>query len=156
LPVYSPEELAERVNAPAPDNRIYGDGRQIQAWWDRTTRKYDFSKGSPESLQWMLIGTLLSGDFDWYGESTGRTFVSRAYDSAAAIPKVKAPTLMMSVAGDHLEESLQRALALRPDFAHVQIADEHAIITIDHPQRWADAVGGFVRERCGKAQSGRR
>ncbi len=145
-PVYSAQELAERVNAPPADTTIYGDGRQVQTWWHKMVSKYDFSKASPESLQWLLIGTLLSGSD--YGESAGKDFVSRTFDSASAIPKVKVPTLMLSSAGDHLEASVARALKMRPDFAHSHFAGPHSIVTFDRAALWAETVGGFIGKQC--------
>ncbi len=155
VPVYSPQELAERLNAPAADTTIYGDGRQIQAWWQGMLHKYDFSQASPESLQWLLVGSLLAGNVPWYGESTGRTFVSRAFDSAKAIPQVKVPTLMLSVDGDHLQDSVARALKLRPDFAHINFGGPHAIVTFDRPELWANTVGDFVDKQCPAARPGK-
>ena len=154
VPVYSPEEFEERVNAPAPDTRIYGDGRQITAWWQRTVGKYDHLQGSPETMQWLMIGTLLSGDFNWYGETTGRTFISRAYDSVQGIKRVKARTLLMSVGGDHLEDSVRRARQLRPDFERIDIPEQAGLLTFDHPQLWADTVGGFIRRACPRGPTG--
>lgn len=154
VPVYSSEEFADRVNAPPADTRIYGDGRQVQAWWNNITSKYDMSAASPEIMQWLLIGTLLSGNVPWYGESTGKTFVSRAFDSASAIPKVKVPTMVLSSSGDtHLAASVKRTLAMRPDFAHVEFTGPPSITSFDEPKLWADTVGNFVAGRCVKPQA---
>ncbi len=144
VPIYSPEELEERVGAPPPSTEIFGDGRQISRWWSRLSQKYPGLLESPETMQWLLIGTLLSGDFNWYGEDTGRTFVTRAFDSARAILKVRSPTLILGVTGDGLEASVQRALQARPDFTHVEAPGGPGLLTLDSPERWVAAVRDFI------------
>lgn len=148
IPVYSGEELSERLYTSPPDTRIYSDGRHIPLWWNRVVTKQDLSKASPESLQWLMIGSMLSGDVNWYGPSTGETFVTRAFDSVAALRKVTAPTLIMSVKGNSLEPSDHRAMKLRPDFTLLEIPAHHALVTYDDPDLWAEAVGSFARNKC--------
>lgn len=149
IPVYSAEELAERVNTPSPDTQIYSDGRHIDAWWSNLPKR-GLGKASPESLQWLMIGTLLTGDFDWYGESTGKTFVTRTFNSAEAIKAVKAPTLVMSTKGSSLEQSNKRALEIRPDFDFLEMEKKDGFLLFDFPHLWADPVAKFVKQRCGK------
>ena len=149
IPVYSPEELAERVNTPPPDTQIYSDGRHIGAWWSKLPKR-GLGNASPESLQWLMIGTLLTGDFDWYGEDTGKTFVTRSFDSAAAIKSVKSPTLIMSTVGSSLEPSNKKAIRIRPDFDFLEMKKQEGFPIFDSPNLFADPVAKFVRQRCRK------
>jgi pimeloyl-ACP methyl ester carboxylesterase len=147
LPVYSREELQERLVQAPLDTTIWSDGRQIPGWYVRTGKYGD--RMSPELLQWMFVGSALSGDSDWYGESTGRTFVTRAFDAGAALRTLTIPTLLVD-SGDTLAASMQRARELRPDLEHVAVDPAHrgTVVAYDAPDYYVGLIGGFLDARC--------
>jgi pimeloyl-ACP methyl ester carboxylesterase len=152
-PVYSAEELKARLSTKLPDTTIYSDGRQLTSWWQGIQLNgYGLTRGSPELMQWLLIGSLLAGDLNWYGDDTNHRHVTRTFDAADALRRMQVPTFLIN-AGDSLAASMQRAHALRPDFQYLEVAEayQHTVIAYDHPKFWADTVGEFIREHCGAA-----
>ncbi len=147
MPVYSEAELNQRLNAESPDTRIYQDGRHVSAWWKNIQQRRALNDTSPESLQWLMIGTMLAGDGLYAGEAS-KTFVTRTFDAARAIEKVKAPTLLVSVGAETSENWARRAMKVRPDFDHQALPKGGALIPYDRAAEWASAIGGFLSKNC--------
>lgn len=148
-PLYSEEELAAQLAAPAPDTRIWADGRHATERWQarRAARKLD--RASPEALQWQMVGTLLMGDpGGWWPGAGAGDYVSRSFDSAQAVRAVKAPTLLISLRDDAMLRHVERIRALRPDFRIASLEVGHSMVPYDDPQPWATAVIAFLRQDC--------
>ncbi len=75
----------------------------------------------------------------WYGHSA-----SYSYNHAAALAKLRHPTLIMTNTGDEIYAAAQRTRALRPDFAYRELAGGTVDIVDQQPAAWAEAIAGFL------------
>ncbi len=148
-PIYSAEELAAQLAQPAPDTRIWADGRHLTERWQARRAARKLKNASPEALQWQSIGTLLMGDPGrWWPGAGGGDYVSRSFDARRAVVELRAPTLILRLQEDRMNIYADRILALRPDFRTVALEASHAMVPYDFPEPWAKAVIGFLREGC--------
>jgi pimeloyl-ACP methyl ester carboxylesterase len=76
----------------------------------------------------------------WYGHHAA--FV---YDHAAALKKIKQPTLILTNTGDQIYENAKVAKQIRPDFAFVELQGGGVDIVDQQPEAWADAVANFLK-----------
>ncbi len=68
------------------------------------------------------------------------------YDHAAAIKKIKHPTMILTNTGDQIYENAKQAKQMRPDFAYTELQGGGIDIVDQMPQEWADAVAAFIKE----------
>jgi len=76
----------------------------------------------------------------WWGHH-----VAYRYDHAAAMKRLKHPTLILSNTGDDIYELAQRARTLRPDFYYVELQGGTHDIVDQQPEAWSDAVVAYLR-----------
>jgi pimeloyl-ACP methyl ester carboxylesterase len=148
-PLYSEAELAQQRVAPAPDTRIWADGRHVTERWQARRNARRLDEASPEALQWQLVGTLLMGDPGrwWPGAGAG-DYVSRSFDAAGAVRSLRMPAMVLTLRDDPMQKHAERILALRPDFRRVALPVGHAMVPYDYPDPWAEAVIGFLKTNC--------
>lgn len=84
----------------------------------------------------------------WYGHHAA--FV---YDHAAAIPKVKHETLILTNTGDQIYANALVARKMRPDWAYVELQGGGVDIVDQQPAAWADAVVAFLKGTSKRASS---
>jgi pimeloyl-ACP methyl ester carboxylesterase len=75
----------------------------------------------------------------WYGHAA-----SYSYDHAAAIGKLRHPTMILTNTGDEIYDAAQRARALRPDFSYTELEGGTVDIVDQQPAAWAEAVARFL------------
>jgi len=68
-----------------------------------------------------------------------------AYDSTAALMKLKAGTLLLSNAGDMAHPFALRAKELRPDLGWLELPGGDVDMVTNEAARWAAAVAGFLK-----------
>lgn len=76
----------------------------------------------------------------WWGH-----YAAFRYDHAAALKRLTHRTLILTNTGDDIYKLAQRAHALRPDFAYVEIQGGTHDIVDQQPEAWCDAVVAFLR-----------
>jgi pimeloyl-ACP methyl ester carboxylesterase len=76
----------------------------------------------------------------WWGHH-----VAYRYDHGAAMKRLTHPTLILTNTGDDIYELAQRARALRPDFAYVELPGGTHDIVDQQPEAWSDAVVAYLR-----------
>ena len=154
-PLYSSEELEQQLAAPAPDTRIWADGRHATERWQARRNARALDQASPEALQWQMIGTMLMGDpGGWWPGAGGGDYVSRSFDATRAVRELRVPTLVITLADDRMNKYAARMLTLRPDFQLAALPVGHAMVPYDFPEPWAEAVIGFLRKDCGEPEGG--
>ena len=75
----------------------------------------------------------------WYGHHAAFT-----YDQAAALPKIKHRTLVLTNTGDEIYKLAKRTLELRPDFEYAEIEGGSIDVVDERPEEWVEAVAAFV------------
>lgn len=137
VPLYTPEERAERLARPHYDQTPQADGSHLQ-------KRFQMSlKASPgaslEAAHWSTVLLFWAGPLEWYGHHA-----AFSYDAAPDLMRIKAPTLIMSNTGDSLHVVLDRVRKMRPDFSYATIEGGTYHIIYDEPGPWAKLVGDFT------------
>jgi pimeloyl-ACP methyl ester carboxylesterase len=81
----------------------------------------------------------------WYGHHA-----AYQYDHAAALKRLKLPTLLLTNTGDQLYEMALRARALRPDFDFFELQGGGVDVVDQQPAAWSDAVATFVSKHANR------
>ena len=77
----------------------------------------------------------------WYGHHA-----AFAYDHAAAILRVRCPTLILTNTGDQIYENSKVAHRLRPDFDFVAVPGGGIDITDQAPEAWVAAIADWLKK----------
>lgn len=97
-PIYSEEELAEVKETYGPEP-LTEDGAHVQAWWQSAVR-WSMAGRTLDDIGRVFWARLLNPSISWWGHNAAFT-----YDSAAAIPKVKHPILILNPEDDVFERT---------------------------------------------------
>lgn len=76
----------------------------------------------------------------WYGHHA-----AFEYDHAAAIMKIRRPTLILTNTGDQIYENSKVAHRMRPDFAFHAVPGGGIDIMDQEPEAWVEAIDRFLR-----------
>ena len=137
VPLYTPEERAERLARPHFDQTPQQDGSHLQKRFQNGVR---MSPGaSLEAINWSTILFFWAGPLEWYGHHA-----AFSYDSGADLAKIKAPTLIISNTGDSLHVALDRIKKMRPDFSFAVMDGGTYHVVFDEAQAWSKIVADFV------------
>jgi pimeloyl-ACP methyl ester carboxylesterase len=137
VPLYTPEERAERLARPHFDQTPVPDGSHLQKRFQNGVRMSPTA--SLEAVNWSTILFFWAGPLEWYGHHA-----AFSYDSGADLVKIKAPTLIISNTGDTLHVALDRIKKLRPDFKfHVMEGGTYHVV-FDEAVAWSKIVADFV------------
>ncbi|MBL8628705.1 MAG: alpha/beta fold hydrolase [Rhodospirillaceae bacterium] len=140
VPLYTPEERAERLARPHFDQTPQTDGSHLQKRFQNGVR---MSPGaSLEAINWSTVLFFWAGPLEWYGHHA-----AFSYDSAPDLMKIKAPTLIMSNTGDTLHVVVDRIKKLRPDFSFSVMEGGTYHVVYDEALPWAKNVADFVLDK---------
>jgi pimeloyl-ACP methyl ester carboxylesterase len=95
----------------------------------------------PQTITRYVVETLMGLGPFWYGHHAA--FV---YDHAPALQKLSHRTLLLTNTGDQIHEHAQRARALRPDLAYLELEGGGIDVVDQLPDAWADVVATFLLE----------
>jgi pimeloyl-ACP methyl ester carboxylesterase len=144
VPLYTAVERADRIkNQLHPNVDIRPDGSHMTERWKRVDEVIQRKTAIPESVQWSVLSFYLAGQHEWYGHNAAFSF-----DMEAAIPKITAPTLIMSNTADTIHAAAARTLKMRPDFAYHEFPGGNSHMMYDDPKPWAEVVAGFIKKSC--------
>jgi pimeloyl-ACP methyl ester carboxylesterase len=87
-----------------------------------------------------FVQQLWAGDTYWYGHKAAYD-----YDMASEFKALKAPTLILTNTGEDIYAIAQRAHAMRPDMAYVELTGGTHDIVDEQPEAWSEAVARFVK-----------
>lgn len=92
-PIYTDEELAEvkRIYGPEP---LTDDGEHLQRWWQSAVR-WSMTGRTLDDIGRVFWARVLNPAISWWGHAA-----AFAYDSAAALPKVTQPILVLNPEDD--------------------------------------------------------
>lgn len=76
----------------------------------------------------------------WYGHHA-----AFEYDHAAAIMRIRKPTMILTNTGDQIYENSRVAHRMRPDFAFVAVPGGGIDIMDQEPEAWVQAIDDFMR-----------
>lgn len=93
-----------------------------------------------------VVQMLRAGETLWYGHAA-----SFDYDQLGRLPLIAKPTLIVTNSGDLTFPLAQRAAALRPDFAYVELPGGTHDIVDEQPRAFVEAVAGFILRAPGAA-----
>ncbi len=138
LPYYLPEERADRLARPHFDQTPLPDGSHLTKRWTVA------QKGSPtaslEAIQMSMLTFFLTGPTEWYGH-----VAVWSHDAKADIEGIKAPTLLLTNAGDLVHQMVPRVRALRPDFQVAEMKGGTHHVIFDEPEAWSAIVAKFIK-----------
>ncbi len=137
VPLYTPEERAERLARPHFDQTPQTDGSHLQKRFQNGVRMSPTA--SLEAINWSTILFYWAGPLEWYGHHA-----AFSYDSAPDIAKIKAPTLIISNTGDSLHVAFDRLKKLRPDFKYAQMEGGTYHVVFDEAAAWSKIVADFI------------
>ncbi|GIW10647.1 MAG: alpha/beta hydrolase [Dehalococcoidia bacterium] len=141
-PLYTEEErqarLARARRGPIP---LRPDGSHLlERWQQRLAATPGWTDLA--AMHRNVVQGLLAGEYDWYGH-----LAVFEYEMLPRFLALRVPTLILTNTGDDLYRFAQRAHALRPDFAYVELPGGTHDIVDEQPRAWAEAVARFVLER---------
>jgi pimeloyl-ACP methyl ester carboxylesterase len=137
-PVFTAAERGQRLAKPLGPVPLSADGAHLAARWNA---RLAATPGWTDlgAMHRNLLGTLLAGDTAWYGHRA-----AYEYDMAADFAELACRTLILTNTGDDIYHLAQRARAMRPDMAYVELSGGTHDIVDEQPQAWAAAVADFV------------
>jgi pimeloyl-ACP methyl ester carboxylesterase len=135
LPLYTPEEYAERQNRKEADRSATADGSQLIKYFKGNV-KMD-SPGDVEVYTWLTMAGLM------VGRDVGHWAINR-YDFATDLKSLKMPGLIMTETEDLLHKMDLRAREMRPDFAYAVLAEKDTTGVMVHAKDWANIAAGFI------------
>jgi pimeloyl-ACP methyl ester carboxylesterase len=139
-----PANAQERQNA--LDNTVarektdvpLADGSHFTSGWQRRARVQN--PLDPAIATRAICERMLAPGPYWYGHNAAFT-----YDQEPALKAIKVPTLIIINTGDVAYEMTQRARAMRPDFAYVEMPGGTVEIAAEQPQAWAAEIARFLK-----------
>ncbi len=138
-PLFTKEEAAAMLAKGDYDRTLHEDGSQFSKWYT-----YDFhgdpKPDTPENLRsrtWMLLSMFMMG------RDVGHWAVYH-YDMEPDAKAIRAPTLILTDAGDMIHNLDERLSKLRPDFKYQVFSNYSGIQMMNEPGRWAATAGEFV------------
>lgn len=137
VPLYTPEERAERLARPHFDQTPQPDGSHLVRRWD-LARKMSAAASLP-AIQTSLVQFFWAGTKEWYGHHA-----AFSYDLAPDLKALKMPTLIMSNTGDSLHGVVPRITALRPDFQTAEMPGGTYHVVFDEPEAWSKIVVNYL------------
>lgn len=138
VPLYDPEERAQRLSRSPPPLTLQADGSHFSKTFAGIGRFAGIDEQSLSSITWATLGSLLAGP---------STPVYRAvfgHDLAPDLEAIRAPTLVLSDSSDSLHANDQRAVRLRPDFEYRVFSAGGSFSMMREPLRWAQELLDFA------------
>jgi pimeloyl-ACP methyl ester carboxylesterase len=138
VPLYTPEERAERMGRPHFDQTPQADGSHLLRRWE-IARKMS-AAASLQAIQASLVQFFWAGKNEWYGHHA-----AFMHDLAPDLKAIKVPTLVMSNTGDSLHMVVARVKALRPDFQTAEMQGGTYQVVFDEADAWSKIVVNFLK-----------
>lgn len=114
------------------------DGSHFTSGWQRRARVQN--PLDPAIATRAICERMLAPGPYWYGHNAAFT-----YDQEPALKAVKIPALIIINTGDVAYEMTQRARAMRPDFAYVEMPGGTVEIAAEQPREWSAEIVRFLK-----------
>lgn len=92
----------------------------------------------------VVLTRIVAEKYQTLGPYTWGHDVAFRYDHAAALARLRHPTLVLTNTGDDIYALAKRAMTLRPDFAYRELQGGSHDIVDQQPERWCDAVVEYL------------
>ena len=138
-PLYTAAERAKRLARPARVFEPQPDGSHLAEMFRAI---HGVSGKNPQALvtaTWATLGAYLAG------ANTPTYQAVFANDMAQDIPRIKAPTLVLTDRADSLHDKDRLVAKMRADFNWQEFSDSGSFSLMLAPQRWVQQVVAFTR-----------
>lgn len=140
-PLYTAAERAERLARVSPPFEPQPDGSHLTSLFNTLYRMSGQRTEALVTTTWALLGSYLAGP----NTPTYKAIFSN--DMSRDLVAIRAPTLVLSDAGDVLRDKDLQVAALRSDFTSQEFSDLGSFALMLHPQRWAESVAAFANAK---------
>ncbi len=140
--IMTPEERADRLAQidKSGASNVKPDGSHLSAAYVSRSKLYGGTDDPEAVMRYVTDGLRVTGP-RWYG-----IYAVYTYDQAAALARVRHPTLLLANDGDQIFKSTKLARDLRPDFQYVELKGGTVDIQDQKPAEWVETITRFLRQ----------
>jgi pimeloyl-ACP methyl ester carboxylesterase len=137
-PLYTADERAERLARPPANVTLERDGSHLSRMFQGIFGYVGPTSENFAAATWATLGVFLA-------ENPSETYKAVfSNDMAEDLRAIRAPTLILSDAGDTLHPNDRKAVEMRPDFTLQVFSDGKSFALMDRPGDWAQAIADFA------------